>query len=161
MDILFVIVLVYASHLVRAVAVDQQTGYNPNPFGTTIFCLFLHLLLLTLCIWYLGWIWGILIFMCHLFGIIHMTISWIFDVPGLLAKNTKQLIGFMKLKVAILTPMVIVTLFFAILSFFVVDHKSLFYLLSENTFYIVVAGIVAVVFGIIRLFAAKALSGKY
>jgi len=161
MDILFIIVFVLASQLVHSVAVDQQTGYNPYPFGTTIFCLFLHPLLLTLCVWYLGWLWGILIFLCHLFGIIHMTVSWIFDIPTLLAKNTKQLINFMKLKIAILTPMVVVTLFFTILSFLVTDYKSLFYLLSQNISYIVIAGIVVTVFSIIRLFVAKATSDKY
>lgn len=161
MEIAFVIIFILASHLIYSVASDQRTGFNPYPFGTTILCLLLHPLLLTLSIWYLGWIWGIVIFLCHLFGLIHATVSWILELPTLLAKTERQVFGFMKLKIGLLTPMLIVTLVFTILSFFMSHFKSLFYLLGENIAYIITIAVVAVVGGIVRAFVSKSFSNKY
>ena len=69
MELLFLIFFVLSSQLIHSVAMDQQTGFNPYPFGTTIFCLLQHPLLLIMSIFYLGWLWGIVLFLCHLFGI--------------------------------------------------------------------------------------------
>ncbi len=155
MQILFVVFFVLSSQLIHSVAVDQHNGYNPYPFGSTILCLLQHPILLTMSIFYLGWLWGIVLFLCHLFGIIHITVSWIFNIPMLLAKDLNKLVGFMKLEIALLTPMLIIILVFTIVSFFVVEFKSLLMILQNNTSLVIGAIVVIVLLSLSRLVVAK------
>ena len=155
MELLFLIFFVLSSQLIHSVAMDQQTGFNPYPFGTTIFCLLQHPLLLIMSIFYLGWLWGIVLFLCHLFGIVHMTISWIFDMPTLLAKDFDKLMKFMKFKIGMLAPMLIAILAFTIISFFVCDFKALLVLLQNNPPIVISAAVVIILLSISRLIVAK------
>ena len=155
MQFLFVILFVLSSQLIHSVASDQQTGFNPYPFGTTIFCLLQHPFLLIMSIFYLGWLWGIVLFLCHLFGIVHMTVSWVLDIPTLLAKDFEKLMRFMKLKIALLAPMLIAILVFTVVSFFVSNFKSLLVVLQNNTAIAIGTVIVIIVLSISRLIVAK------
>lgn len=62
MKILFIVIFVLSSQLIHSVAVDQENGYNPYKFGATTFCILQHPLLLITSIFYLGWLWGIILF---------------------------------------------------------------------------------------------------
>ncbi|MBQ9929636.1 MAG: hypothetical protein IJO72_02515 [Oscillospiraceae bacterium] len=155
MELLFLIFFILSSQLIHSVASDQQTGFNPYPFGATIFCLLQHPLLLIMSIFYLGWLWGIVLFLCHLFGIVHMTISWVLDIPTLLAKDFDKLIKFMKFKIALLAPMLIVILVFTVVSFFVSDFMALLVLLQNNPTEIIGAAAVIILLSISRLIVAK------
>ncbi len=155
MQILFIIIFVISSQLIHSVAVDQQTGYNPYPFGTTLFCLLQHPILLVASIFYLGWLWGVVFFLCHLFGIIHITVSWIFDIPTLLAKDVNELVRFMKLKISLLAPMLIIVLVFTIISLFIGEFKSLLITLQNNPPLIIIAVIVIGLLSISRLIVVK------
>lgn len=155
MELLFLIFFILSSQLIHSVASDQQTGFNPYPFGATIFCLLQHPFLLIMSIFYLGWLWGIVLFLCHLFGIVHMTVSWIFDIPTLLAKDFDKLMRFMKLKIALLAPMLIAILVFTVVSFFVSNFKSLLFVLQNNTSIAIGTVIVIIVLSISRLIVAK------
>ena len=149
MAIAFLVLYILSSHLVHAVAVDQQNGFNPYPFGTTIFCMLYHPLLLVSGIYYLGWLFGILLFLAHLFGIIHATVSWIFDIPSLYFINDKdRLLKYQKAKINLLFPLIVVNLVFTVVSFFVADFKSLFYFLNDNTCYLYAIIIITIVLSI-------------
>lgn len=156
MKVLFITIFIFASQLIRSVALDQQNGFNPYPFGTTIFCLAFHPLLLTSCIWYLGWIWGILIFICHLFGILHMTFTWLLELPIILTvKTDRQLLKVMKLKIGLLWPTLIITLVFMIFSFFLSEFKSLLYLFTNRPIFLIISVAIILISSIVRIIVAQ------
>lgn len=155
MELLFLIFFILSSQLIHSVATDQQTGFNPYPFGTTIFCLLQHPFLLVISIFYLGWLWGIVLFLCHLFGIVHMTISWVLDMPALFAKDFDKLLKFMKFKIAMLAPMLIVILVFTVVSFFTSDFKALLVFLQNNPTVVIGAAAVITLLSISRLIVAR------
>lgn len=159
--LLFVIIFILASHLIHTVAVDQRIGYNPYPFGTTILCVLQHPLLLTMSILYLGWIWGIILFLCHLFGIIHATISWIFSIPRLVTNDENRILQIMKRNISLLTPMLIIVLIFTIVSFFTAEFRCLLIYLQNHTTTLVCAIIVIVVLSIARIVVAKKVSDDF
>ena len=123
MKILFIVIFVLLSQLIHSVAVDQENGYNPYKFGATTFCILQHPLLLITSIFYLGWLWGIILFLCHLFGVLNMTVSWVLDIPLLLLKNSDKFESFLKIKVTLLPFMFIILLIFTIASFFFVKFR--------------------------------------
>ncbi|MBR5286170.1 MAG: hypothetical protein IKU30_04665 [Clostridia bacterium] len=155
MQIFFIVVFVLSSQLVHSVASDQKLGYNPYPFGTTIFCLLQHPILLTMSVYYLGWLWGIVLFLCHLFGIIHMTISWVLDMPVFFIKTEGAMFKYMKLKISFLPVILVTILVFTIVSFFATNFKSLLFLLQNNTTYIIVAVLITIILSVVRLIVAN------
>ena len=155
MEILFVILFLLSSELVHSVAIDQQQGYNPYPFGTWIFCMLLHILLLTSAIFYLGWMWGIILFCAHFFGVLNFTVTWVLNIPILFVKKPSQLHQLLRLKLNLLFPFLLINLAFTVASFLVSDFKLLFYELSETPYSLVVMLCIAVVFSIPRLIIMK------
>lgn len=148
MKVLFVILFLVSTELIQSVAVHQKE-YNPYPFGTTIFCIIQHPLLLISCIYYLGWLWGILLFLAHLFNIVHATVSWILGMPFVFIKSENTL-SLLRLEISMLCPLFLANLVFTIVSFFVADFKSLYYYLDSNTVAVCVIVVVAIVLGILR-----------
>lgn len=159
--VIFLFIFILSSHLIHVVAVDQRSGYNPYPFGTTFFCIIQHPLLLIMSIYYLGWVWGIVLFLCHLFGIIHMTVSWILSIPRLITNDYIKHLQIMKRNVALLTPMFVVVLIFAIVSFFVAEYKCLLTYLQNHTTILVYAIVVILVLSIARVVVAKKVSDDF
>ena len=158
MAIVFLVLFIVSSQLIHSVAVDQQQGFNPYPFGTTILCIILHPLLLISSIFYLGWIIGIAVFLCHLFGLLHCTVSWILDIPELLTNNFNQLLSIKKFKIGLLTPILLANIVFTVASFFVSEFKSVFYLFYGNIPAIIVTSIVVITLSVIRIIVAKHIS---
>lgn len=132
MNILFLILFVCNSQLVHMVAVHQQLGISPYKFGGTKLCLVIHQLLLVTCIQYCGWLYGIILFLLHYFGLIHATIGWILDIRSLFFNDVDQIYKHTRFCVAMLTPAIIVEFIFCVLSFFLSQYKSLFYVFRDN-----------------------------
>ena len=151
MEILFVILFLLISHLIRSIAIDQQQGFNPYPFGTWIFSVLHHILLFVSAVFYLGWLWGIVLFLAHLFGIVDFTFTWILNLPILFIKEDKKIISIARLKQNLLFPLLIVNLIFSILSFFVSNFKALFYSLTSIPYSLAIILLVAVIFSIPRI----------
>lgn len=160
MEILFIVVFILSSQLIHSVAVDQENGYNPYKFGATTFCILQHPLLLITSIFYLGWLWGIAIFLCHLFGIINLTVSWVLDIPLLLLKNSDKFENFLKLKVTLLPYMFIILLVFTIASFFLSSFESLLFILQSETAILVGILVGIAVLSIARLVLVKTVVEK-
>ncbi len=158
MSIIFIVILILSSHLIHMVTVDQSNGYNPYPFGTTFFCIIQHPLLLTMSIYYLGWIWGIILFLCHLFGIIHMTISWILGLERIFSDDYDKHLRIMKRNIALLMPMFIIVLIFTIVSFFTAEYKSLLIYLQNHSFILIPTIIIVMILSITRIIVAKTLT---
>ncbi|MBQ5642298.1 MAG: hypothetical protein IIV13_00880 [Bacteroidaceae bacterium] len=157
MKILFIVIFILSAQLVHAVATDQRAGYNPYPFGTTIICMMMHPLLLISGIYYLGWIWGIVLFLCHLFGIVHGTVSWLLAIPSLLVTNMDQVLFLMKNRLRLLGPCLIINLAFTIISFFFADFKCLLNYLMRNTNILIISAVVVIILSIARIIVFHAL----
>ena len=155
MLVAFVVLFVLSSQLIHAVAVDQNNGFSPYPFGATILCMLMHPILFAMSVFYLGWLWGIVLFLLHLFGIIHMTISWVCELPTLLTHNPELVIRYIRFKVLLLTPMLATILIFTIVSFCFGESKSLLILLQNNPKIIINSAIIVVLLSAFRLIVAR------
>ena len=160
MSVAFIILFCIASQLIHSIASDQQNGYNPYPFGSTFFCLITHPILLVSCVWYLGWIVGIIAFLCHFFGILHMAFSWILDFPIFFMNKPSQIVQYMRLKIGLLPIVSFALLVFTIASFFTTTFKTLYYTLLGHTTYIIIVIITVAVCSVLRIVVLKSLLGK-
>ena len=155
------IIFIVVSELLYMVASHQQLGLIPYPIGATIFCYLTHLILLVTCIWYCGWIAGIILFLCDFLGVVHATIGWIFMVPTLFYDEDAQFYKLGRREVALLTPALLVTVIFCITSFFVVDHSCLLKVILDDPYIIIVPLIIILICSIIRIYVFKKVTEKY
>lgn len=158
MIFLFVVLFLLSSQLIRSVAIDQQQGINPYPFGTWVFTVALHILLLASSIFYLGWVWGIILFLTHLLGVLDLTVMWILNIPLLFIKDPRHFLTLATVKRNSLFPFLIVDLIFTIASFIVSDYKALFHFLRDIPYSLVVILAVAFSFSIPRFIIMKLIS---
>lgn len=155
MTMLFVILFLLSSQLIHSVAIDQQQGINPYPFGTWIFCSLLHVLLLVSAIFYLGWLWGIILFLVHLFGVLDLTIMWILNIPVFFIKEDRQIFTLATVRRNLLFPLLLANLIFTIVSFFIADYQALFHFLNDIPYSLVIILAVAAFFSIPRFIIMK------
>lgn len=158
MQIFFIILFISVNELLYQVASQQRMGLNPYPFGSTILCYITHLILLITCIWYFGWLWGIFIFICSFFSLLHSIVGWILVIPTLFNKEYSQLINTVKFEIALLTPSLIISLIFCIVSFFTTEFMSLTYFFEDNLEILPALVVIALILLIIRIAAVKKLS---
>lgn len=158
MEIVFLILYIVSSSMVYSIASDQQLGFNPYPFGTTIFCMLLHIPILVSSIFYLGWIWGIICFLVHIFGLVHATVGWLFNIPVLVASDDDQLLRFLKLKLNLLAPTLLINIIFAVISFFVADFQDLLNLFNSNSTFVIMFVIIIAVLSALRIVITKLVS---
>lgn len=157
MSIAFSILFVIASELTVQVATDQQLRKIPYPFGATILCYAIHLILLITSIWYCGWLFGILLFLSEFFTIIHLMIGWILAIPKLFIKHEKQALNWAQWEVAFLTPILIIILGFCTTSFFVVPYGSLYAEAITHPYTLIILGTVFAICGLARILISKKL----
>lgn len=155
MEIVFLILYIISSSLVYTVASDQQIGFNPYPFGTSILCMLLHIPIFVSSIYYLGWIWGIICFLLHLFGLTHATVGWMFNIPVLVASNYDQLLRLLRFNISLLAPVLIIDTIFTIASFFVADFKALLNLFNGNSTFAVIFVVIVAILSIFRIVITK------
>jgi hypothetical protein len=155
MLIAFVLIFLLSSFWIKAIAVDQQMGYNPFLFGTDLLCIVTRLILLVMSIWYLGWIAGIIISVLDFFGIISACFTWFLNLPFLTYKSVEEMHKKMKFKLSMLPIILIVCLAFTIVSFFTTRFASLYDFCAENIFILFVLAGVAIVSNILRIVVMK------
>ena len=158
MAIVFLILYILSSSMVYSIASDQRMGFNPYPFGATIFCMLLHIPILVSCIFYLGWLWGIICFLIHLLGLVHATVGWIFSIPVLVASDEDQLLRFLKFKLSLLAPTLLINTIFAVISFFVADFQALLNLFNSNSTFVIMFVIIVAVLSLLRIVVSKLVS---
>ena len=151
MSIAFLVIFVIASELIYAIAVQQDSGYNPYPFGVAIFSKILHAILLGMSIWYLGWLFGVILFACHMFGIIHGVIGWVLLIPSLLVKdNMYSSLKLMQFELNMLFPMGIIALIFWIVSLFITPYEALKNYIATDLTILIIPAIVAAICFVLR-----------
>ncbi len=155
MVVAFVVILIVCSELNYSVAANTNIGINPYPAGSSMLSVLNNLVLLITCVRYLGWIWGIIVFLCSFFSIVHLTIGWVLSVHTLFFKHDWQVLNNARIE-AILVPYLLLTLtVFCVASFIVTPFRSLSEYLSGHIDVLVIAATVLVISSIVRVIIAK------
>lgn len=158
MIVLFILLFIIASELTYSVATQPLLGYNPYPFGTPIICVIIHVLILVNCIFYLGWLIGIILFICHMITIPHMTIGWVFALPSLFFTSEKQYFKYFNLQLSSLIPLLIVLIAFFVISIFVSEYSCLYDSLESPVLTLIIIVVALTIMSFIRKLTFKALS---
>jgi len=158
MQILFIIIFIIINELLYQVASNQRMGLNPYPFGSTILCYITHFILLVTNIWYLGWIAGIIVFLLSFFSMLHSTIGWVFSIPTLFYTDESQFFRLVRRQVSLLTPTLLISLIFCIISFINTEFMSLMYFFEDNLNLIPIFIIGCIVLNIIRILIVKSIT---
>ena len=153
MPYLFIFLYITASQLTYIIALHQQMGFCTHPWATT-FCLFNRVIIAVTCIWYCGWICGIVLVAFSLFGLVHATIGWILTLPSSLTYSERTLIKATDFECGLLIPYNIICLAFTVLSFFLSYYKSALALFPTINHLLIVVAILAAGF-IIRIIVQK------
>ena len=132
MIVAFLAIFIIVSQLLHSVAAHQKLGLVPYPFGATFLCYITHIVLLVTSIWYCGWVFGIMLFLCEFFSLVHSSIGWILTIPTLFFKDYKNVLKFVRFETSMLTPALIVSIVFCIVSFIVTPFSSLYHYMSIN-----------------------------
>lgn len=155
MEIAFLIILVLVSQLLHMLAVHQSMGVLPHPMGVSLLSLISQAVLLVMCIWYLGWLWGILIFVGQIFSLIHSTVGWVLTIQSLYYQRPEQFYNLVKWEENLMTPALILPLIFCVISFWVTEFKSCYFWLSQNNTIWISLLIGCGILGVARLFVSK------
>lgn len=146
MEILFIIIYILFSEVTYNVALHQSMGLvKYSSIGGL--CWIGRIILIIPCIYYCGWLFGILLFLFMLFGFLHMTIGWILSIPSMFVKNDNQIMKIVNLECSLVIPLDIGLLIFTIISFFTATYKSTFNLFT--TYKSIVILIVVLIIGFI------------
>jgi hypothetical protein len=155
MIVAFVTILIICSELNYSLAANTNIGINPYPAGSSMLTVFNNLVLFITCVRYLGWIWGIIVFLCSFFSIVHLTIGWILSVRTLFFKHDWQVLKKARLE-AILAPyLLLILIAFCVVSFFATPFRSLSLYLRNHIDILVIAVIVLIVSAVVRVVIAK------
>ncbi len=163
MLVCFVIIFILSSHLIHFVKANVHLLEDRKPSAISAFCNFYHALLLVLGIYYLGWLFGTILFFCHFFSLIRLSVTWIFDVPVIFLQNKNQTKPPLLLIETIFNlsfPMVIIAIFFTIISFYENQFNSMYIFLQNNIYVLIYAGIVVAVLSITRIIVDRKMN-KY
>lgn len=158
MQIAFIILFICVNELLYQVASNQRLGLNPYPMGSTIMCYITHFILLITCIWYWGWLVGIIIFLLSFFSVIHGAFGWLLSIPALFYTNESQMYKSAHRQISWLTPALLLSLVFCVLSFIYTEYMSLTEILKENSTLIIILIVIAVVLYLIRLLVVSKLT---
>ena len=145
MQMLFIIFYVIANELTYIIALRQQMGLC-RFISAGDLCWANRIILAVLCIWYCGWIVGIVLIVFSLFGLLHATIGWILTIPTLFTVDERKLRRVTDMECGLLIPLDILWLVFAVLSFFLTSYKSLLPFIGTSTAIIVIAAVLVIGF---------------
>lgn len=157
MLVLFVVIFILSSHLIHFVTANVYLLDDRKPSAISSFCSFYHAILLMMSVYYLGITVGGALFVCHCFKLTYM-ISWIFDIPLLILRNknqTKEPLRLIKSIFNLSFPMVIIAVFFTIISFYDNKFNSMYIFLQNNNSVLIYAGFVIVVLSIVQRIVSK------
>ena len=157
MLVLFIVIFILSSHLIHFVTANVYLLEDRKPSAISSFCSFFHAILLVMCVYYMGAMLGGALFICHCFKLTYM-ISWIFDIPLLILRTKNQTKEPLRLIESIFNlsfPMVIIAIFFTIISFYENEFNSMYIFLQNNTPVLIYAGFVIVVLSIVQRIVSK------
>ena len=112
----------------------QELGLAPYPHGYNSFATVAHIFMFISCIWYMGFLPGIIIFLLYMFNIIDACFTWLTRFLKLLRymKN-----GQFEQNLSVQSSIIIIIIaqiIFIIISFFVTPYGSFYEMLTQNGF---------------------------
>lgn len=145
MEFLYIFFLLVVPALNFYLSVFNEAGLLPYRFGYLSFANLTHLTIAIMSVWYLGWVWGIFIFLLYFFGIIDSSLMW--WIRYLYMKKNPSLSTTAYSLFSVLT---IGQIIFTVVSLFVADFEQLrdtveWHIWREGYLYIVIIVIVMVV----------------
>lgn len=143
--VLFIILYVLANELTYMIAVHQQMGLCRHIWAGSA-CWINRILIAIPCVWYCGWVVGLVLIAFALFGLLHATIGWVLNIPTLKIDDENTIIKQTSLECAFLLPMNIICLAFSILSFFLVPFKTAIQVFGSTANIIITVAILVVGF---------------
>ena len=128
---------------VQEVAVHQQMGYCQH-ISAGDFCWLNRIIMAVPCVWYCGWVLGLVLVAFALFGLLHATIGWVFTIPTLSIDDEDRMIEHTDIECGLLLPMNLICVVFVILSFFFAPFRSVITVLGSASSIIVVLAVLAI-----------------
>ncbi len=167
MSIAFIILLLFTAELTFQCGSFIQQGFSPYPFGAPLVLTLTHGVLLTLCIYYFGWLFGIIAFLLHMFSLLHFCFTWVFSIPSILylshenPHSSFRVFKPQKLSVIyhiLLSWVLVADILFMIISFFTVPFMTAkTYFFSDTKTWVIL--IVSALIGfILRTIVSKAVA---
>lgn len=157
MLVAFIIILICCSELNYSVALSVNMGICPYRYGALMISNIVNIALLISCIRYLGWIFGIVTFLCSYFSLIHLALGWILLIPTMFYKNGYQVLKKAKIEVNLLTPSLILSIGFCVLSFFVVPFEALLTYFVNSKISLMIIAVIFIMGFVARSIVAKVL----
>jgi len=161
MNIIFIILLISFNELLYQLAshmADFEMQFLPSRNRLKLIMLCSHLSLLILCIWYLGWVYGIVVFLASFFSLLHSLFGWILNIPSLFYKSEKQITNTLQYQIWAIYPVFLLSVVFCIVSFFTTEFMSLTYFFEDNLEILPALVVIALILLIIRIAVVKKLS---
>lgn len=143
--IIFIVLYLLANELTYMIAVHQQMGLCRHVWAGGV-CWINRIIMAIPCVWYCGWIVGLILIAFAIFGIHHMTVGWVLALPSLFVEDERTIITHTELECGLLLPLTLVCLIFVILSFIFTPFKSAIDILGSTTSLIVIIAILVVGF---------------
>ena len=138
----------------------DRSGLLPFHFGYVGLSNISHILFAILSVWYLGWLWGIIIFLLYFFGIFDYSFAWWIRYLYMRKKTSLSMPIYNFYYLSILSQMV-----FTIVSFFIADFEQLrdsieWHIWREGYLYITIVAIVMATGFAFHLFFEKIVIAK-
>ena len=143
--VLFLVLYVLANELTYMVAVHQQMGLCQHISAGDL-CWINRVIMAVPCVWYCGWILGIVLIAFALFGLLHATIGWVLTIPTLSIDDEYKMIQHTDMECGLLIPTNIICVLFGILSFFLTTFKSAIQVLGSTSTIIVIGSVLVIGF---------------
>jgi hypothetical protein len=143
----FLVLFIFASELLHTIAVDQQQGLHPHPLGASVLSGIGQGLLLALCIWYCGWLWGAVLFLGQFFAVVHATMGWLLMVPLFFVDRSRRV----RLELALMIPTLLLVLVFSVVSFLTTPFAALYSVVQRDWTVLLMPAVVVMVCGFVRI----------
>lgn len=153
MQILFIILYVTANELTYMIALRQQMGLCRHISAGGL-CWINRIIMAVPCVWYCGWIVGLVLIAFALFGLLHATVGWILTIPTLSIMDERKLLRITDVECGLLIPVNILSLGIVILSFFKAPYRSILALISNSTNIVIIVVVLGLGF-IVRSFISR------
>lgn len=158
MGVFFIILFVVANELTYMVAAHQKLGLCKHISAGDL-CWINRIMLIVPCIWYCGWIAGIILFLFSLFGLLHASIGWILSLPTAFVNSEETMFLIGEIECNLLIPINIICLIFTIISFFLSSFMCVFNMFNSLSSVIILFAVLIVGF-FARVIVSHCITGE-
>jgi hypothetical protein len=125
MTITFIILMFIFWALNYQSAAAGARGMNPFKLGASLCSILGIIFTLAGCIWYLGFIWGLIAAAFFILGGAHQTLGWLITIPVLVTNNLSTIMLITRWYIYMFGSFTLICLVFIIISFFITPFQGL------------------------------------